>query len=515
MIRQPSSDILVAGASGYIGGRLVPRLLSSGHRVRALARSPDKLKSRPWADHQNLSIVKGDVLDRSSLKEAMGGCRAVYYLIHSMNPAVSDFAKTDQIAAENMAEAAAQAGVQQIIYLGGLGDEQSELSHHLRSRCDVGKILQSGTVPVTILRAAMIIGSGSASFEILRYLVDRLPLMLTPKWVDTPCQPIGVRNVLYYLSGCLDKPETFGQTFDIGQEKVTTYRELMKIYAEEAGLPNRRIRTIPFLTPGFSSYWIHLVTPIPAALARPLAEGLRNPVICRENRMTQLLPQELFDARKAIRLALERVRQQQVETSWSDSGLMRPAEWSIPGDPAWAGGSHFEDVRRAVLDATPEDIWPSIQAIGGEVGYYYGNWLWRIRGVVDRLLGGVGLIRGRRSSQELYTGDAIDFWRVLNIKAPQQLSLIAEMKLPGKAILSFQLSQLEPHKTELIQTARFLPKGLWGLIYWYGISPAHHFVFNGMINGIARAAKRTILSGPAPVHHHKNGIEKSSSDPFQ
>ncbi len=499
MTEQTSAEILVAGASGYIGGRLVPRLLNTGYRVRALARSPDKLGSRPWAGHKNLRIIKGDLLDRDSLAAAMRGCRAAYYLIHSMNPAVSDFARTDRLAAENMARAAAEAGLQQIIYLGGLGDEQSQLSHHLRSRSEVGQVLQAGPVPVTILRAAMIIGSGSASFEILRYLVDRLPVMLTPTWVDTPCQPIGVRNVLYYLTGCLNKPETYGQTFDIGQQEVTTYRQLMQIYAEEAGLPARHIHSLPILTPRFSSYWIHLVTPIPAALARPLAEGLRNPVICRENRIRELLPQELFDARKAIHLALERIRQQQVETSWSDSGLMRPAEWSIPGDPAWAGGSVFEDIRHAVIDGTPEEIWPSIQAIGGEVGYYYGNWLWRIRGAIDRLIGGAGLIRGRRSSHELYTGDAVDFWRVLNIKPPGLLSLVAEMKLPGKAILSFQLYQLDSGQSELVQTARFLPKGLWGLLYWYTVSPAHHFVFNGMIKGIARAAGRPISSGPAPL----------------
>ena len=312
-----------------------------------------------------------------------------------------------------MAEAAAAEELEQIVYLSGLGDEQSKLSHHLQSRTEVGTILSQGSVPVTILRAAMIIGSGSASFEILRYLVDRLPVMVTPRWIDTPCQPIGVRNVLHYLVGCIQNPKTIGATFDIGQPEVTSYRELMEIYAEEAGLPRRWVFPVPVLTPRLSSYWIHLVTPVPASIARPLAEGLSNPVICQENRIVELLPQELFDSRKAIRLALERVKQHQVETSWTDSGEIDPAEWSVPGDPSWAGGSFYDDSRRIILEARPEEVWPAVSSIGGEMGYYYANWLWRVRGLMDRLCGGVGLCRGRRSPTELYPGDTIDFWRVI------------------------------------------------------------------------------------------------------
>ncbi|MCW8859658.1 MAG: SDR family oxidoreductase [Deltaproteobacteria bacterium] len=495
-MNKKSQSIFVAGATGYIGGRLLPRLLEAGYPVVALARAPEKLKDRPWAKHSNLTIIKGDVLDPGSLNRALKGCRAAYYLVHSMNPDVEDFSQTDRIAAKNMAEAAATANLEQIIYLSGLGEEQSQLSHHLQSRTEVGNILQQGTVPVTILRAAMIIGSGSASFEILRYLVDRLPVMITPRWVDTPCQPIGVRNVLHYLIGCLEKQEVIGGTFDIGQPEVINYRKLMEVYAEEAGLPRRWIIPVPVLTPRLSSYWIHLVTPVPAAIARPLAEGLSNPVICHENRLATLLPQELFDCRKAIRLALDLLKQHQVETSWTDSGTMHPAEWSVPGDPAWAGGSLYTDSRKIILESSREEIWPAVSSIGGEVGYYYANWLWKIRGLLDRLCGGVGLCRGRRSSSEIYPGDAIDFWRVVAVDKPDLLMLSAEMKLPGEAVLSFRLVPLDDQRTELQQVACFLPRGLFGILYWYAVMPFHHYVFSGMLRGIAEASGKRIISGP-------------------
>jgi len=491
-----AKHIFVAGATGYIGGRLVPRLLDAGYHVRALARSPEKLSNRPWAKHPQLEIVKGDVLDKKSLQQGMLNCRAAYYLVHSMNPDVGDFAHTDRQAAQNMAEAAAEVGLDQIIYLSGLGETQEKLSHHLQSRTEVGLILRQGSVPVTILRAAMIIGSGSASFEILRYLVERLPIMVTPRWIDTPCQPIGVRNVLHYLLGCIETSETLGETYDIGQPEVTNYRELMEIYAEEAGLPRRWVIPVPVLTPRLSSYWIHLVTPVPASIARPLAEGLSNPVVCEENRITRILPQELFDARQAIRLALERVRHHQIETSWIDSGEIPPVEWSFPGDPKWAGGSICDDSRRIILEGTADEIWPAISTIGGETGYYYADWLWELRGLMDRLCGGAGLCRGRRSQTELFPGDAIDFWRVVKVQKSELLLLSTEMKLPGEAVLSFQLQQVENGQTEVIQTARFLPRGLFGLLYWYAVMPFHYFVFNGMLRGIAKATGQNIVQGP-------------------
>jgi uncharacterized protein YbjT (DUF2867 family) len=324
-----------------------------------------------------------------------------------MNPGTSDFSHADRQAAENVAAATSAAGVGRIIYLGGLGEEGKGLSEHLASRAEVARILRNGRVPVTVLRAAMILGSGSASFEILRYLVDRLPVMVTPRWIDTPCQPIDVQNVLDYLMGCLECAATVGETFDIGQLEVVTYRQLMQIYAEEAGLRRRWIIKVPVLTPRVSSYWIHLVTPVSSAIARPLAEGLRNPVVCRDTRIRELIPQELLDCRLAIRLALERLRQQEVESSWTDAGLVPPAQWSIPGDPEWAGDRYSR---------TPSDVLMRRRQRSG--GGDPDRWSHRLvyenclgaRGLLDRLAGGVGLGRGRQDNVKLRRGP-LDFWR--------------------------------------------------------------------------------------------------------
>ena len=490
--------VLVAGATGYIGSRLIPRLLDAGYPVRALARSPEKLSGRPWIGHPALEVVRGDLLDAASLHPAVKECRAVFYLVHSMNPGVEDFAATDRRAADNLRAAAEAAEVGRIVYLSGLGEERESLSHHLRSRSEVGRILAAGKVPVTVLRAAMIIGSGSASFEILRYLVDRLPVMITPRWVGTRCQPIGIRNVLHYLVACLEVPETVGATFDIGCPEIVSYRQLMRIYAEEAGLPKRLIIPVPVLTPRLSSYWIHLVTPVPAAIARPLAEGLSNPVVCRDTRIRELIPQQLFDCRTAIRLALERLREQQVESTWFDAGSVPPAEWSIPGDPHWAGGAVYEDARSVVIDATPDQVWQAIVRIGGSSGWYYADWLWRLRGLLDKLAGGVGLRRGRRDPARLAAGDALDFWRVGRVEPPTRLLLVAEMKLPGQAILTFELVP-EGNATRLLQKAYYLPRGLAGLIYWWLVVPFHYFVFNGMLRGIANACAGELLEGPSRI----------------
>ena len=490
------SPILIAGATGYIGARLIPRLLQAGYRVRALARVPAKIGSRPWSSNPNLEILKGDVLDRDSLTAACRGCQAAYYLVHSMNLASKDFSSTDREAACNMIAAAEAGGLQRIIYLGGLGEEDEDLSEHLSSRTEVADILRSGKVPVTILRAAMIIGSGSASFEIIRYLVERLPIIVTPRWIDIPCQPIGVRNTLQYLIGCLECEETTGETFDIGQDQVLTYRQLMEIFAEEAGLPKRWIIALPILTPRMSALWINLLTPVPAVLARPLAEGLRNKVVCRDTRIRDLIPQELFDCRLAIRLALARVRQHEIESSWTGAGKIPPSEWITPGDPSWTGGTIYNDSRQILLAASPEEVWRAVSCIGGEAGWLYGNWLWKLRGFLDHLVGGVGLNRGRRCPIELAPGEALDFWRVVEVTKPHWLLLVAEMKLPGEATLEFRLEEIAPGQTLLQQIAHFLPRGLLGLLYWYAVTPFHNFIFNGMLRGFGKAIAKPVIRGP-------------------
>ncbi len=491
-----SKPIFVTGGTGYVGARLIPKLLEAGYKVRAIARNVDKLLSRPWGNNPNLEIFPGDVFDLESLTQTMKGCEFAYYLVHSMNSHGSKFCEKDRIAAENFRKVASKTGLKRIIYLGGLGTKDKNLSEHLKSRHEVAEILQRGTVPVTVLRAAMIIGSGSASFEIMRYLVDRLPIMITPKWVSTPCQPIAIRNVLNYLTGCLTCPETTGKSFDIGGDEVLNYNDLMKIYAEEAGLKPRKIVPLPFFTPALSSYWIHLVTPLPASIGRPLAEGLKNPVVCENSEIKNLIPQNLLSPRLAIKLALQKVEKDEVESHWTDAGYSYPPEWAYYGDPQWSGGSIFEDQKQIILEAAPEDIWEPLAKIGGETGWYYGNWLWKLRGILDKLIGGVGLRRGRRHPSELRSGDAVDFWRVVDLQEEKRLLLAAEMKLPGEAVLDFRIKAIDENKVELRQIARFRPKGLLGLLYWWLVTPLHHFVFNGMLKGIAKASGKRILFGP-------------------
>jgi uncharacterized protein YbjT (DUF2867 family) len=491
-----SKPVLVTGATGYVGGRLVPLLLKSGYRVRVMGRSLAKLGCRPWAAHPNTELVQADMMDPASTEKAASGCGAAFYLVHSMNARGRDFAEADRKASGNMVRAAAAAGLDRIIYLGGLGGDDPEASEHLRSRAEVAKILRSGPVPATFLRAAVILGSGSVSFEMMRYLVDRLPVMITPRWVHTPCQPIAVTNVLHYLKGCLENEETAGRTFDIGGPDIVTYGRLMRIYAEEAALPKRLIIPVPGLTPRLSSYWVHLVTPVPSSIATPLIKGLKNPVICRENSIRRIVPQKLISCREAIRLALQKIQQQAVETCWSDAGGLKVPEWINCGDTPYSGGTVFECGYRVILKAAPDDVWRPIQRIGGGTGWYYADLLWALRGAADRLMGGIGHSRGRRNPRAIYVGDALDFWRVLQVDAPRRLQLLAEIRLPGEAILDFQVHPLPDGKTELQQLARFLPRGLFGLLYWYALYPVHQWIYRGMLRRIAEKAKGAIVEGP-------------------
>lgn len=486
---------LVTGSTGYVGGRLVPLLLQRGHRVRALGRSKAKLAARPWAGHPNLELAQGDVLDLDSLKQAAKGCGAAYYLVHSMNPKTKDFAQTDRAAAQNMAAAAEAGGLEQIVYLGGIIPQGQALSHHLESRAEVGRILQGGPFATTWLRAAMILGSGSASFEILRYLVERLPIMITPRWVRSLVQPIAISNVLGYLAGCLEKGQTAGQTYDICGPDVLTYEELFQIYAEEAGLSRRLIIPVPVLSPKLSSYWIHLVTPLHASIARPLAEGLSNSVTCGDNRIRDVIPQELVTCRQAVKDILSGREEQAAQTCWMDAGPLQPPAWVQPGDAPYAGGNVLQDAFRVTLDKPLEQVWPVVKALGAQGGMYHGQALWNLRGILDKLTGGVGSNRGRRHPSDLLVGDALGFWRVLEMQEGRSLVLLADMKAPGEAVLIIRLAD-SGRGSELMIIGRFLPKGLAGLAYWHGLHPFHAWLYKGMLKEMARRAEARILIGP-------------------
>jgi uncharacterized protein YbjT (DUF2867 family) len=474
--------IAITGATGYIGGRLAPRLLDAGYSLRCLVRTPRKLEGRKWTADTRVEIRETDLSNITSLAGELSGCDAAFYLVHSMTSARGEYAQRDLQLARAFAQAARDAGVGRLIYLGGLGETGPDLSEHLSSRRDVESALASTGVAVTVLRAAMIIGSGSASFEILRYLVQRLPVMLTPKWVSTRCQPIAVENVLGYLVGVLSVPESAGGTFDIGGSEILRYSEIMRIMAEELGLPRRWIIPLPVLTPRLSSHWIQLVTPLRSSIARPLAEGLKNEVICREDRIARLVPQELMNVREAIRAALSQVASRLVETNWSTAGPM-------PGDPDWSGGTVFRDERKVIINTPAWAAFRAVCRLGGERGWY-AEWIWRIRGALDRLVGGPGLRRGRRDPDSLRFGDAVDFWRVVGLECDESLSLRAEMRLPGEALLDFRIQEKGDYQCELRQTALFEPRGLFGLLYRYSVLPLHGLILRGMLAAIQRDALR-------------------------
>lgn len=482
---------LVTGATGYIGGRLVPELLDAGHRVRCLARTPEKLRDHPWAGRAE--AVQGDVLDPDSLRAAMHGVDVAYYLVHTLGSG-RGFEATDREAARNFAEQARAAGVSRIIYLGGLTPAdvpEDELSPHLRSRAEVGAILLRSGVPTTVLRAAVIIGSGSASFEMLRYLTERLPVMVTPSWVSTRIQPIAVRDVLRYLVGSVDMPAEVNRTFDIGGPDVVTYREMMEEYAAIAQLRKRLILPVPMLTPRLSSHWIGLVTPVPRSIARPLAESLKYEVVCAEHDIRRYVPDgpgQPFTFERALTLALQRVREANVTTRWSSASVPGVPSDPLPTDPDWAGGSLYVDERKSEVDAPPEALWSAIESIGGDNGWYSFPLAWAVRGWLDRAVGGVGLRRGRRDATRLRVGDPLDFWRVEEIERGHLLRLRAEMRLPGLAWLELYAERNGTGGVRYRQRALFHPRGLLGHAYWWSVSPFHAIVFGGMARNITRAA---------------------------
>lgn len=465
--------ILMTGATGYVGGRLVPRLLGAGHEVRCLARNGEKLTLQPWR-HQ-VDVVEGDVLDLASVKQAASGCDAAFYLVHGMADGAA-FPDSDREGAANFAAAAASGGVSRIVYLGALGDPIASRSTNLASRHEVGRILASGDTPVTELRAAGIIGSGSLSFEMIRYLTESLPIMLAPKWTRSSCQPVAISDVLEALIDSLDH-EGENRIIDIGGPDILTYREMIQIYAYEAGLRRRRFLSIPLPAPRLSSMWIGLVTPLPSAVARPLIENLRGDSIVRspDGRIGDT------SYREAVRKALERLPGG-VTTRWSDAGSA-PAS-PHPSDPEWNGGTTYLDRQVIPTEASADHLYWAFSRIGGDNGYYWLDWAWRIRGFADQVIGGVGLRRGRRHPTDIRAGEAIDFWRAEAVVPGSTLLLRAEMKLPGEAWIEWKARETDTG-ADLVQSAWFRPRGLWGRMYWWMMLPFHRTVFPRMACRIA------------------------------
>jgi uncharacterized protein YbjT (DUF2867 family) len=471
--------ILLTGGTGYVGGRLRPLMEARGLAVRCLARRPEFLfpKVGPATE-----VVAGDVLDAESLAAAMQGVETAFYLVHSMG-AGADFEDEDRLAAKNFAAAAQRAGVRRIIYLGGLGDEHQPLSKHLRSRQEVGCLLRESGAQVIEFRASIVIGSGSLSFELIRSLVQKLPVMLCPRWVSTPAQPIAVEDLLDYLMAAFDLPEGPNEVFEIGGPDQVSYSEIMQEYARQRGL-KRWMIPVPLLSPRLSSLWLGLVTPVYARIGRQLVESLRNPTVVTSPRAAEVFAIRPRGVREAIARALINEDQELAATRWSD------ALSSSGRAQRWGGvqfGTRLVDSRELDVSVPPEVAFAPIQRIGGQTGWYYANWLWRLRGWLDLLAGGVGLRRGRRDAADLRVGDTVDCWRVESLTPNRRLRLAAEMKLPGRAWLEFDVEPTT-NGSRIRQTAEFDPIGLTGLAYWYGVYPLHQFVFEGMLRGIARAA---------------------------
>jgi uncharacterized protein YbjT (DUF2867 family) len=472
---QQIETVLVTGATGYIGGRLVGRLLSAGYRVRVIVRDPLRLQDRPWTD--NVEVVEGDVLKRHTLPAAMAGVDAAYYLIHSMR-AGADFRYRDLLAAHNFGVTAREAGLKRIIYLGGLGQPADSLSKHLRSRQQVGAVLRDSGVQVTEFRAAIIVGSGGIAFEMIRHLVELMPVLLCTRLIYTRIQPIGLRDVLKYLVAALDIPKSDGEIVEIGGADVMTYAEMFAGYATARGL-RRRIIPIPILSPSLFARLAHLLTPVPFSIARPLIEGLRNEVIVRDDAAQCLFPDiQPKPYRKALERALMRLDAHQVETAWTDA-LASSQGHATPVVLTSHEGMNLERRVRDIA-APPALAWRVFTGLGGDRGWLFCNWVWRLRGILDRMIGGVGFRRGRRNRDEVRVGDAIDFLRVEAVVQDRLLLLRSEMKAPGRAWLQFEVEPTDGGGSQLIQTAFFAPKGLFGLVYWYALYPIHGLIFSGL-----------------------------------
>lgn len=477
---------LVTGATGYIGGRLVPHLIDRGFEVRCITRDPMRLQLDPW--RKDVEVIAADALDADSLSRALEGCDVAYYLIHSMATSGTDFAELDRRAAENFRDAADRSGLQRIVYLGGLGSDGEDLSPHLRSRQEVGRILGTGSTPVTEYRAAVIIGSGSVSFEMIRHLTELLPVMFRPLWTQTRCQPIAVRNVLQILASAIDDASADNHIYEIGGPDVLTYEEMTQIYAEVAGLRRRVVIPLPLFSSRLAPRTIALVTPLVAETVIPLVESLYHDVVVRGDVPPGTDPSQLFSYRESVQRALWRISERNVATRWTDA-VTQPA-LPLPSDPHWSGAKMQADRRVVHSSATPEDLFWAFSRIGGDVGYYTMNWAWRVRGWFDSLIGGVGLRRGRRHPEELHPGEALDFFRVAEVDPDaHRLTLRAEMKVPGIAWLGWQVESTTDGST-LVQQAGFVPRGLVGRLYWWSLLPFHAPIFRRMAHLIAVTAER-------------------------
>jgi uncharacterized protein YbjT (DUF2867 family) len=481
--------VLVLGATGYVGGRLVPELLQAGYRVRCMTRTPQELSSTGLA--HDVDVVEGDLSDLSSMGEAFVGVDQVVYLVHSLGVG-DDFMQQEQVTARNARIAAERAGVRHIVYVGGLGDDSDHLSPHLRSRHDVGVELSSGAVAVTELRAAIILGAGSASFEMLRSLVEVLPAMLAPRWVtQTRVQPIAIADLLTYLVAAIDRgPVDQHDIIEVGAPGEYSYRALMHAYADTAGLQRRWIIPVPFLTPRLSAHWVNLVTPLPKTLANSLIGSLKNDVVVTDRSAETLSDHQPMTVESAIKFALSAVQDRDIPTRWSGYSSRQLAAQSAPWDPDWTGGTVYEDCRTMTVDASEADVQQVVRGVGGERGWYGFGWLWAIRGAVDKVFGGVGLRRGRRHPDDIAVGEALDFWRV-DAMSDDLFRLHAEMKLPGDAWLEWRTAPAPNGQATIVtQRARFVPRGILGRAYWWVLVPFHSVIFPAMLHRMMRAVAR-------------------------
>ncbi len=471
--------ILLTGATGYIGKRLLPVLLSQGHQVICSVRDKDRFDVSGF-DPEKVSVIEVNFLEEESLENIPEDIEVAYYLIHSMATSISDFEQLEKTSAENFRNRMDRTSASQVIYLSGIINEE-KLSRHLSSRRAVELTLAEGSYHLTTLRAGIIVGSGSASFEIIRDLVEKLPVMVAPRWLNTRAQPIAIRNVVQFLTGVLLRPETFDKNYDIGGPDILTYREMLLQFAKIRKL-KRSIWVVPVMTPKLSSYWLYFITATSYRLAVNLVHSMKVEVVCEENNLKDLLQIELLSYQEAIEMAFSRIAQQEIISSWTDALSSQTLQGGISDLVQVPIHGCFTDRREAWVE-DEDRVLDRIWAIGGKQGWYYANWLWATRGFLDKLAGGVGLRRGRKSSSEISAGDSLDFWRVLLAsRKEKRLLLFAEMKLPGEAWLEFRITE-----NKLYQTATFRPLGLWGRIYWYSVLPFHAFIFRGMINRIVQS----------------------------